>query len=331
MVFLENSGLLAIFLSIFWLSACHNKQATDSRSTFSTNIVRINDAQVAQVDGTPIFYSDVKAQAIANGEIADGAKLSTDDPIFRSTLDELIDQRVLALEALRQSLDQQEDTRQKILAMREKILANAIIENRLSTVVNDEAVRRLYDEQAALKTNAKEVRARIIVVGSQEDADAIVQRLADGEEFATLAKTYSIDNSSGDIGGDLGYFSKNAYKPALAKLAFSLKNNEISDPTEIDGEWVIVKTLDRRMPPQPEFEDIRDNIEEFMTYDEIAKLVKSLRSSSDVKLMLNATKTTDVEINPVTPDAGTAEEGVEGSVEEPVDVGIEKDTENENQ
>jgi len=66
-------------------------------SAFGEGVVRLGDTEIAEIDGTKIYLSDVERTA---------------------ALDELIDQRLLALDALRQSLDQKDETRRRLAASR---------------------------------------------------------------------------------------------------------------------------------------------------------------------------------------------------------------------
>jgi len=135
-----------------------------------------------------------------------GSPLTPDQPIFQKMLDELIDQRLLALDALRRSFDQEDETRRRLSVARERILGNVLVENHLKDKVSEETVRRMYDEQAGLRDRGVEIHARHILVKSENEAQSLVERLAEGADFTGLAKEFSEDEGSRDKGGDLGYF-----------------------------------------------------------------------------------------------------------------------------
>ncbi|HHL42687.1 MAG TPA: hypothetical protein ENJ42_03650, partial [Hellea balneolensis] len=87
-------------------------------------------------------------------------------------------------------------------------------------------------------------------------------------------------------GGDLGFFAKNAVDKTIAETAFALEPGEISQPVQMGDDWIVVKTEQRRKTPQPKLEDIRADIISYMSYDEIEKLLQSLRNQSQIKLKL---------------------------------------------
>lgn len=266
------------------LAACQSKSIVGEKSPLDTKIVRLGDTVVAEVAGTSIYLSDIEHAALAKGAIKPGQQLTPKDPVFQTVLDELIDQRLLALEALRRSLDQNDETRRRLAVARERILANVVVEKLLAEKVTDESVKRMYDEQRALQSNAEQVRARHIVVETEEQAKELRDLVEKGGDFAALAKEFSIDNSTRDLGGDLGYFSANAMEDPISQTAFALDKGEVSQPFKTKYGWHILTTIDRRAMPRPALKTIRPEIVSFMTYEEIQKLLKSLRASSDIQL-----------------------------------------------
>lgn len=274
----------ALLIGVAILGGCIEKTSSDEKSALNTDVVRLGDEVVARVNGTNIFHSDVEYAALAKGSIATGTVLTSHDPLFRAQLDELIDRRLLALEALRVSLDQNDDTRRRLAASRELILSNIVVENLLQQKITNESLRRMYEEQSALRTDMKQVRARHILVESQEKAQEIYDLLANGGDFASLAKQVSLDISTRDLGGDLSFFTKASMDKEIADQSFALKQGEVSAPFKTKKGWHVLEVIAMRATPQPAFEDIKSEIESFMTYDEIEKKLKSLRSESQIKL-----------------------------------------------
>lgn len=85
------------------------------------------------------------------------------------------------------------------------------------------------------------VRASHILVNSQEKAQEILNNIKQGATFEEMAKQYSIDKSSGRIGGDLGSFGRGDLNPAFEKAVFNLKIGEISGIIKTDLGYHIIK------------------------------------------------------------------------------------------
>ena len=254
-------------------------------SPFGEGVVRLGDTEVAEIDGTKIYLSDVERTAASQGLIQEGSPLTPGQPVFQKILDELIDQRLLALDALRQSLDQDDETRRRLSAARERILGNVLVENHLRNTVNETTIRRMYDEQASLRNRGDEVQARHILLKDEETANDIAKKLAEGADFAALAREMSEDEGSRDNGGNLGYFTNDMLEATFTKVAFSTPKGTISAPFKTDYGWHILQVQNRRKAAEPGFEEMRNEIKNFMTYDEIQNILKSLRSQGDVKLL----------------------------------------------
>jgi len=276
---------MSAFISVFALTACQDRLVMSDNSAFGEGVVRLGDTEVAEIDGTKLYLSDVERTAAAQGLIEEGSPLTPGQPIFQKVLDELIDQRLLALDALRQSMDQDDETRRRLSVARERILGNVLVENHLKDTVNETTIRRMYDEQSSLRDRGDEVQARHILVKDEATAKDIASKLADGGDFAALAREISEDEGSREKGGNLGYFTNDMLEETFTKMAFSTKAGDISAPFESKYGWHILQVQNRRKAAQPSFEQMRAEILNYMTYDEIQNILKSLRAQGDVKLL----------------------------------------------
>lgn len=71
------------------------------------------------------------------------------------------------------------------------------------------------------------------------------RRIIEGESFETLAILYSEDGSSSN-GGEIGFFSKAELDPEYAKIAFSLKEGQVSKIVESAFGYHIIQLIERR-------------------------------------------------------------------------------------
>lgn len=90
----------------------------------------------------------------------------------------------------------------------------------------------------------------------QSLAKEIRAKLLRGDDFATLAKTYSQDSKSGN-GGDWGVITKKDLTSRMAKLVFALPEKKVSEVIEFEGNFYIFYVearVEGKMKPKDEVE-----------------------------------------------------------------------------
>ena len=243
------------------------------------------DKVVGKVGGDAIWASDVRREAVASGAITEGEALDATSEQFRRTLDELVDQKLLAGEAARQGLDRQPVVKRRLQAARDKLLGDVLVESVVDKAVNDNAIRALYQEQQKLAQRGEELKARQIVVATEQDAEAIKKLLSTGASFDALVIQRSTDSATRFNGGDLGYFTLDAMPEPYGAALKTAKPGDTIGPIKTDTGFAIVRVEDRR-PEQPiSMEEARPQIVRFLTYDEIRNLLARLRAAKRVELM----------------------------------------------
>ena len=142
---------------------------------------------------------------------------------------------------------------------------------------------KLFDEVTSDTPHEEEhVWARHILVAEEAIAQAIIDRLNKGEDFAALAVELSQDTGSGVTGGDLGWFGKGQMVPEFETAAFALEIGQISEPVQSNFGWHIIQLLGRTTVPmtasqyeqarRSAFDDFLTSLREgaeVVTYDEL--------------------------------------------------------------
>ena len=99
--------------------------------------------------------------------------------------------------------------------------------------------------------------------------DSIYQRVLAGDDFGTLAKTYSQDKGSSVKNGELPWFGTGRMVPEFETAAFALKNvGDISQPIQSEYGWHIIKLMDKK--GLAAFDELKADLERKVKHDERA-------------------------------------------------------------
>lgn len=99
---------------------------------------------------------------------------------------------------------------------------------------------------ADVSESAEQVRARHILVDTREEAEHIRSQLEAGADFAALAKAHSLDKSTAQNGGDLGYFPRGILVASeVEAAAFSLQPGQFSEVISSPLGFHIVQVVER--------------------------------------------------------------------------------------
>lgn len=143
-----------------------------------------------------------------------------------------------------------------------------------------------------------ETHVRHILIKTNElidDAEAkkrlqvILARIADGDDFAVLAKANSKDTGSAIKGGDLSWVVPGLLVPPFEKAMNELTINAISSPVQTQFGWHIIQVLDRRTKDNTEkfkFEQARDELRKRKIEEETELWLRRLRDEAYVDIRL---------------------------------------------
>ena len=91
---------------------------------------------------------------------------------------------------------------------------------------------------------------------SEEDARMRLlefrERIEGGEDFARLARLYSVDYSSGVDGGDVGWTDPGGTVKEYEEVADQLEEGEISQPVRTQYGWHLIQLTGRRTVDETE-------------------------------------------------------------------------------
>ena len=128
---------------------------------------------------------------------------------------------------------------------------------------------------STVAATAEQVRALLILVGTEAEARDLLAQIQGGADFASVALEYSLDASSRVAGGDLGWFARDTLTmPEIETAAFALEPGGVSDVVATPLGYAIVRVEER--DPQRALDDdqlrtVRDAAVRAWLADQLAK------------------------------------------------------------
>jgi peptidyl-prolyl cis-trans isomerase C len=245
--------------------------------------VRAEDANpvLAKVNGSEIRQSDL---TLAEEEL--GPSLAQMDPASKkeNVLAFLIDMKIVAKAAEAKKIEDRDDFKARLAFTRNRLLMDNLLSVEGKAATTDEAMKKVYEDASKQISGEQEVHARHILVETEDEAKAIEDELKKGADFAELAKKKSKDPGASD-GGDLGFFTKDQMVPEFSSVAFALEPGKISDPVKSQFGWHIIKVEEKRNRKAPDFEQVKAQIETYVTRKAQADYVAKLRETAKVERM----------------------------------------------
>lgn len=239
-----------------------------------------SDPVVAKVNGVEIHESDL---TMAEEDMGREAQQLPPDQKREQMVAYVADVILAAKAAEDKKVSEQKEFKDRITFIRNKLLMETLLKDVGKAAVTPDATKKVYEEAKKQMGGEQEVRARHILVPTEDEAKAVLAEVKKGTDFAELARQKSKDPSAAAEGGDLGYFTKDQMVPEFAAVAFALEKGQVSDPVKTQFGWHIIKVEDKRSKPVPEFDKVKDQIETYVERRAQAEFIGKLRESAKIE------------------------------------------------
>jgi peptidyl-prolyl cis-trans isomerase C len=238
------------------------------------------DPVVAKVNGQEIKRSDV---SVAIQNLPTQYQSMPFEALFLPVLNRLIEGHLLAGAAEKAKVGDEPDVKRRVAFARDRILQDVYLNREVEKGLTDAKLRAFYDKQVKEQPPAEEVRARHILVKTEDEAKAALAEITKGADFAEVAKKRSTDGSAAQ-GGDLGYFTADQMVPEFSKAAFELKKGEVSKaPVKSQFGFHLIKVEDKRTQKMPTFEESKDELRSALAQEVAQGVVDVLRKDAKIE------------------------------------------------
>ncbi len=198
-------------------------------------------------------------------------------------VEQLVTNHLMEVAGRELELHNDEAVKARIRAFESAAIQQAYIERKIAEQVTEEEITRVYEQTIGNAEGPEEVRASHILVATEEEGMALLKQLADGADFAELAREHST-GPSGPSGGDLGYFTRDAMVEPFASAAFSLEIGAVGpDPVQTQFGWHVIKVIDKRQAPPANLEESRAEIQDLLTREFITAHMAELRAGAEIE------------------------------------------------
>lgn len=292
---MENAGtaikvtLLALFISFGVITFLAIKQPAGVRTSTESAAAPMHtpapatasdDVVVATVNGENVYRNELLDSF---GQLPPQAQQMGMEVIYPMLLERVIDEKLLAIAASKAIAPSDPEVASQISQLRSRVTMQVYFSRKLEEKLTDDRLQESYQQHLAANPSEEEVRARHILVESQEKAVAILAEISGGKDFADAAKEHST-GPSGPQGGDLGYFTAGAMVKPFSDAAFAMEAGAVSpEPVQTDFGWHVIKVEDRRQQPQPSFDEMREELAQQMSQAIASEILGGLRDGAMIE------------------------------------------------
>lgn len=302
---LPTNRIFPVVLLVLLLAGCGGGPGLTPPANFTPNApqtdvtlpdpIPTSTAVAAYVNGQPISL-DAFSREVARfeaGQVALGFEIADENAYRQQILDLLIEQELIRQRAAQQGLRVADaDVEATINAMIQETgqeYFNGWLQTNYYTLEEfrefvrlDLLTNQLLDPVVnAVPTAAEHVHARHILVNSETEAQAALNRVQAGEDFAALAAELSVDVTTRDNGGDLGWFPRGGLLvPEVEEAAFGQAPGAISGIVRSAWGYHIVQTIEFDTNREIEYETRQRLVEKA-----IEEWRQALRVGADIQIV----------------------------------------------
>ncbi|HGE71206.1 TPA: hypothetical protein ENX78_10250 [Candidatus Poribacteria bacterium] len=187
-------------------------------------------------------------------------------------LNELIEEKLLLLEAKNRKLDKTPELAKQIKEYRDQLMLKELVKQEVDDKikVQDADIEKYYNEHKKDYIDPEKVTVTEITLKDEEKAKEVMEKIKAGADFTELAKEMDSKGESygpgQGNGGQTRPFSRDSYSSAreFVEKAFSLNKGEISDiivqPIGQETYYMIVRLDEHTQPRQKELSEVKDDI-----------------------------------------------------------------------
>lgn len=237
----------------------------------------------AQIGDFSITGADIETFM---SNLPENVQASTTSEMLPLVVNQMVNDYLVLQAARAEGLHQDPELQARINFMKDQLIREAYVNSKIEDNLTDRKLKARFDEMVSEIPETEEVRARHILVSTEDQAKDLIERLNNGEDFVELATQFS-EGPSAQNGGDLNFFSRDMMVKEFSDAAFALDNGQYTQtPVQTQFGYHIILREDDRTRPMPEFEALKPQIRNQVVQEMIQGLIEDLRASNNVEFNL---------------------------------------------
>lgn len=235
---------------------------------------------VARIAGEEIFLIEILRMA---ERLPDQYKQLPLPAVYPSLLQRSIDARLVAAAGRAAGYADNDEVKRRVRDAESQIISEIWLTTAVSEKVTEDVLRAEYEKRKDSMAGGEQVRARHILLETEETAREVIKELGAGADFAELAASKSTGPSASS-GGDLGWFGKGQMVPEFSDAAFALEPGSFTkEPVKTQFGWHVILVEDRKAAEAPPFEQARQQLSSELSGEILQGILTDLRGKTEVK------------------------------------------------
>ncbi|ANE35662.1 SurA-like chaperone / peptidyl-prolyl cis-trans isomerase [Campylobacter iguaniorum] len=238
----------------------------------------LNAAVLATVNGQNITDEDL-APALGS-HMSELEKIPAE--MKKNLLDRVIERQLMVEQAKKDGINQDPEYKKAIADITDNVAVNIWMKKQFEGLkVDEKKVKDFYEKNKDKYVVPAQVKAKHILVASEKEAKDIIKSLnglkgdALDKKFSQIAKEKSIDKSSAQNGGELGWFGESQMVPSFGKASFELKKGEMTkQPVQSEFGYHIILKEDSKPQTALAYDKVKGKIETQLKTDEFRNVMQ---------------------------------------------------------
>ena len=157
--------------------------------------------------------------------------------------------------------------------IRTGILKEKMVSDDKNIKIDDSNIEDFFEENKEKLSSPEQIKLSHILVQTKSEADDLIIALNAGADFSALCKAKSVDQSTKEKGGELGFFSRGMLIKEIEDIAFGLEEGKICPPIKTGDVWHVIKIEEKKQAiPAKLDKDMKKQIRKSLQQEEINRL-----------------------------------------------------------